>query len=40
MRCTTQQNISQSESTIENSDVFEDFNNFVDMNGSVYRYIN
>ena len=40
MRCTIQQNGSQSESTIEISGcvtVFEDFNNFVDMNGSIYR---
>ena len=40
VRCTIQQNGSQSESTIEISGcvtVFEDFNNFVDMNGSIYR---
>ena len=40
MRCTIQQNGSQSESMIEISGcitVFEDFNNFVDMNGSIYR---
>ena len=33
MHCTTQQNGSKSESTIETSG-FEEFNNFVDMNGS------
>ena len=41
VRCTIQQNGSQSESTIEISGcvtVFEDFNNFVDMNGSIYIY--
>ena len=40
VRCTIQQNGSQSESTIETSGcvtVFEDLNNFVDMNGSIYR---
>ena len=40
VRCTIQQNGSQSESTIEISGcvtVFEDLNNFVDMNGSIYR---
>ena len=40
VRCTIQQNGSQSESTIEISGcvtVFDDFNNFVDMNGSIYR---
>ena len=40
VRCTIQQNGSQSESTIEISGcvtVFEDFNNFVDMNGSIFR---
>ena len=40
MRCTIQQNGNQSESTIETSGcvtVFEDLNNFVDMNGSIYR---
>ena len=40
VRCTIQQNGSQSESTIEISGcvtVFEDFDNFVDMNGSIYR---
>ena len=40
MRCTIQQNGSQSESTNEISGcvtVFEDLNNFVDMNGSIYR---
>ena len=40
VHCTIQQNGSQSESTIEISGcvtVFEDFNNFVDMNGSIYR---
>ena len=40
VRCTIQQNGSQSESTVEISGcvtVFEDFNNFVDMNGSIYR---
>ena len=40
VRCTLQQNGSQSESTIETSGcvtVFEDLNNFVDMNGSIYR---
>ena len=37
---TLQQNGSQSESMIETSGcvtVFEDLNNFVDMNGSIYR---
>ena len=40
VRCTIQENGSQSESTIEISGcvtVFEDLNNFVDMNGSIYR---
>ena len=40
VRCTIQRNGSQSESTIEISGcvtVFEDLNNFVDMNGSIYR---
>ena len=40
VRCTIQQNGSQSESTIETSGcvmVFEDLNNFVDMTGSIYR---
>ena len=40
VRCTIQQNGSQSESAIETSEcatVFEDLNNFVDMNGSIYR---
>ena len=40
VHCTIQQNGSQSESTIETSGcvtVFEDLNNFVDMNGSIYR---
>ena len=40
VRCTIQQNGSQNESTIEISGcvtVFEDLNNFVDMNGSIYR---
>ena len=40
VHCTIQQNGSQSESTIEISGcvtVFEDFNNFVDMNGLIYR---
>ena len=40
VRCTLQQNGSQSESTVETSGcvtVFEDLNNFVDMNGSIYR---
>ena len=40
VRCTIQQNDSQSESTIEISGcvtVFEYLNNFVDMNGSIYR---
>ena len=40
VRCTIQQNGSQSKSTIEISGcvtVFEDLNNFVDMNGSIYR---
>ena len=40
VRCTIQQNGSQSESTIEISGcatVFEDLNNYVDMNGSIYR---
>ena len=40
VRCTIQQNGSQSESRIETSGcvtVFEDLNNFVDMNGSIYR---
>ena len=40
VRCTIQQNGSQSKSTIETSGcvtVFEDLNNFVDMNGSIYR---
>ena len=40
MRCTIQQNGSQSESTIETSGcvtVFEDLSYFVDMNGSIYR---
>ena len=38
--CTIQQNGSQSESTIKTSGcvtVFEDLNNFVDMNVSIYR---
>ena len=40
VHCTIQQNGSQSESTIETSGcvtVFEDLNNLVDMNGSIYR---
>ena len=40
VHCTIQQNGSQSVSTIETSGcvtVFEDLNNFVDMNGSIYR---
>ena len=40
VRCTIQQNGSQSESTIETSGcvtVFEDLNNFVDMNVSIYK---
>ena len=40
MRCTIQQNGSQSESTIETSGcvtLFEDLSYFVDMNGSIYR---
>ena len=40
VHCTIQQNGSQSESTIEISGcvtVLEDFNNLVDMNGSIYR---
>ena len=43
MRCTIQQNGSQSESMIEIFGcvtVFEDFNNFVDMNGLIYRLLN
>ena len=40
VHCTIQQNGSQSESTIGTSvcvTVFEDLNNLVDMNGSIYR---
>ena len=40
VHCTLQQNGSQSKSMIETSGrvtVFEDLNNFVDMNGSIYR---